>query len=82
MIKDISDLIILYDKLKSGTYLFLDEILNSIIEEVKNVNYTTFGKFKKLLNDKNEEQRKECENFLHNLVKCFEEWESHFELFK
>ena len=79
MIKEICDFIILYDKLKSGEYKFPENFLKSIIEKVKK---SDCEKLKKLLNDKNEEQRKECENFLHNLVKCFEEWESHFELFK
>ena len=79
MIKEICVFIILYDQLKSGKYKFPEDFLKSIIEKVKK---SDCEKLKKLLNDKNEKQRKECENFLHNLVKCFEEWESHFELFK
>lgn len=73
MVKDVYDLIIINDQLKAGDYMLQDDRLDSIMQKVKDMNSTNFGKFKKLLYGKNEAQRKRCEDFIKNLVKCFDE---------
>ena len=80
LVRDICDLMITYDKRKfeEKCFLFQDDLHKLILNEIRERQNYNFKLFNRLLNEENKETEKKCEEFIKNLIRCFEDWKAQF----
>ena len=84
LVRDICDLMIAYDKRKFGEegFLFEDDLHKLILKEIRERQNEKFKLINRLLNEENQETEKKCEDFIKNLIRCFDAWKVQFKNFK
>lgn len=84
LVRDICDLMIAYDQRKFGEagFLFEDDLHNLILKEIREKEHEKFKLLNRLLREENADRERKCEEFIKNLIRCFDSWKVQFKNFK